>query len=83
MHEHQRRFAATCGFVFDGDLVSGKPWQVAAIAMLMLAATVSRVAMTMQPMSRNAWMATAAFYFLAATAIWTAFLLPVMLRRKG
>lgn len=65
------------------EWINGKPWQVMAIALLMLAAMVSRVAMILQPMSRNAWMATAAFYFLCATAVWAAFLVPVLLKRKG
>jgi len=69
-----------------GDRIStinGKPWQVMAIALLMLAAAVSRAAMALQPMSRGAWMATAAFYFLCATAVWVAFLVPVLLKRRG
>ncbi|MFN2425907.1 MAG: NnrS family protein [Candidatus Binatia bacterium] len=64
------------------DLINGQPWQVGTIAMLMAAATLCRVAMTMQPLHRNAWMATAAFFFLAATVVWALFLVPVLLRRR-
>ncbi|HEY2775303.1 MAG TPA: NnrS family protein, partial [Candidatus Binatia bacterium] len=64
-----------------GDLVSGQPWQVGAIALLMGAALVSRVAMTVQAAHRNAWMATAAVFFLAATAVWMGFLLPIVAGR--
>jgi uncharacterized protein involved in response to NO len=65
-----------------GDLVSGQPWQVGAIALLMVSATVARVAMAVEPMHRDAWMATAAFFFLSATVVWAAFLVPVILRRE-
>ena len=65
------------------DLINGQPWQVGTIALLMVAATLCRVAMTMQPMHRNAWMATASFFFLSATVVWALFLVPVLLRRRS
>ena len=63
------------------DLLNGQPWQVGSLATLMIAATASRVAMTVQPLHRDAWMATAAFFFLSATALWAGFLLPVLRKR--
>lgn len=65
------------------DLLNGQPWQVGLLALLMIAATFSRVAMVVQPLHRDAWMATAAFFFLSATATWAAFLLPVLRMRLG
>lgn len=65
------------------DLIDGQPWQVGTIAMLMGAATLSRIAMTMEPMHRNAWMATASFFFLSATVVWALFLVPVIVRRRN
>jgi len=65
------------------DLINGQPWQVGIIALLMVAATLSRVAMTMQPLHRDAWMATASFFFLSATVVWALFLVPVLLRRRN
>jgi uncharacterized protein involved in response to NO len=64
------------------DLINGRPWQVGVIAILMAAATAARVAMTMQPLHRNAWMATASFFFLSATVVWALFLVPVLLQRR-
>lgn len=64
-----------------GDLINGRPWQVGVLAFLMVAATATRVAMTMQPLHRNAWMATASFFFLAATVVWGILLVPVLVRR--
>ncbi len=64
------------------DLINGRPWQVGAIAMLMAAALGSRVAMAVDLANRNAWMATAAFFFLAATAVWLVLLLPVLASRR-
>jgi uncharacterized protein involved in response to NO len=63
------------------DLLNGNPWPVAAIGVLMVAAMFSRAAMTMQPLHRNAWMATAAVDFLAATVVWGLFLGPVIWKR--
>jgi uncharacterized protein involved in response to NO len=63
------------------DLIHGRPWQVATIAMLLAMATFARIALTMQPEHRNAWMATASFFFLCATVVWALFLVPVLLKR--
>lgn len=60
------------------DLVNGTPWQVGAIALFLVAATAARVAMTVLPMHRDAWMATAAVFFLAATLVWVGFLVPLI-----
>jgi len=66
------------------DLLNGQPWQVAAILGLMIAATVCRVATTVDMVHRNAWMVTAAMFFLAATGVWTVLLVPVLrTRAKG
>jgi uncharacterized protein involved in response to NO len=64
-----------------GDLLNGRPWPIALMALLMVAATVSRVAMTVQPLHREAWMATAVFFFLTATLVWAGFLMPVLRQR--
>lgn len=64
-----------------GDLLNAKPWPVGLLAMLMAAATICRVAMTVQPLHRDAWMATAAVFFLAATGVWLGFLVPVLRTR--
>jgi uncharacterized protein involved in response to NO len=66
-----------------GDLLGGQPWQVGAMGLLMIAATVSRVAMAVAPLHRNAWMATATVFFLAATIVWLMFLLPVLRQRAS
>lgn len=63
------------------DLLNGQPWQVGTLALLMIAATASRVAMAVQPLHRDAWMATAAFFFLSATALWALFLAPLLRSR--
>jgi uncharacterized protein involved in response to NO len=64
------------------DLVNGRPWQIGAIGFLMAAALCSRIEMVLDVAHRNAWMATAAFYFLAATAIWLVLLVPVLWSRR-
>ncbi|MFN2378305.1 MAG: NnrS family protein [Candidatus Binatia bacterium] len=66
----------------QGQLLREKPWQVGAIALLMVAATAARVAMTLDPLHRNSWMATAAFFFLCATGVWCLFLLPPLFARR-
>lgn len=65
------------------DLINGRPWQVGAIGMLMAAALFSRIAMAVDLAHRNSWMATAALFFLAATAIWMVLLVPVLVQRRS
>jgi uncharacterized protein involved in response to NO len=65
------------------DLVNGRPWQTGAIALAMVAAMLCRAAMVLDVGHRNAWMATAAFFFLAATAFWMLLLLPVLAQRRN
>ncbi len=60
------------------DLLRGQPWQVAAIAILMLAATAARAAMTIDAAHRSEWMAIAAVFFLLATFVWASFLVPLL-----
>ena len=61
------------------DLV-GRPWQVAAVGALMLAAVVARFVMEIDRSRFFFWMGAASSFFLAATLVWLAFLLPRMLR---
>lgn len=63
------------------DLLNGQPWPVGLLGVLMMAATACRVAMAVQPLHRDAWMATAAFFFLTATLVWLGFLAPVLAKR--
>jgi uncharacterized protein involved in response to NO len=66
-----------------GDLLNGYPWQTGAIAVSMAAAVLSRAAMVVDYGNRNAWMATAAFFFLSATVFWLVLLVPVLVKRRG
>ncbi len=63
------------------DVINGRPWQVATIALCLLAAMVARAEMAIDPMHRNHWMALAAMFFLAATVVWAVFLIPTMVAR--
>ena len=63
------------------DLMLGRPWQVLVMGILLLAATVPRSLMEIDPRHYSLWLATAALLFLAGTAVWAAFLVPKMLRR--
>lgn len=58
----------------------GSPWQIAAIGALMLAAIAARTLMQVDPARYTLWMGCAAAAFLAATAVWLAFLGPKFLR---
>ena len=60
------------------SVMLGKPWQVAAIGALMCAAMVSRVTMEFDRAHYFAWMGVASGAFLAATLVWTTFILPKM-----
>lgn len=66
-----------CGY---DPMLKGRPWQVAAIAGFTLAAMVARVIMEFDYLHRLHWMACAAVFFLAATGLWAAFLVPKTLR---
>jgi uncharacterized protein involved in response to NO len=65
------------------DLINGRPWQTGAIAVCMAAAVLSRAAMVLDVANRHAWMATAAFFFLSATAFWLILLVPVLSKRRS
>jgi uncharacterized protein involved in response to NO len=65
------------------DLLNGHPWQTGAIAISMLAAMLSRAAMVIDFPNRNAWMATAAVFFLCATVFWLLLIVPVLARRRS
>jgi uncharacterized protein involved in response to NO len=65
------------------DLLNGRPWQTGAIAVSMLAAMLARAAMVVDFGHRNAWMATAAVFFLAATVFWMMLVVPVLAKRRG
>lgn len=71
----------TLGHGGHPDLLRGKPWQVPAITVLMLAAVIPRAAMEFDPQRFFLWMEVAAVLFLAATATWAAFLLPKLFGR--
>lgn len=58
----------------------GRPWQVAAIAVFMLAAMTARAMMEFDYLHRQHWTACAVVLFLAATAVWLEFLVPKMVR---
>jgi uncharacterized protein involved in response to NO len=61
------------------SVMLGRPWQVTAIAALMAAAMAARFAMEFDRARYFTWMVAAAACFVAATAVWAAFLVPKML----
>lgn len=61
----------------------GRPWQVAAIGALVLAAIGARTLMQVDPLRYHLWMGCAAALFLGATSIWAAFLGPKFARPAG
>jgi uncharacterized protein involved in response to NO len=71
----------TLGHGGRSDLMLGKPWQVLAIASLVLAAAAARAGIDFDVVRARAWMAAAAALFLAATTLWGAFLIPKVVRR--
>jgi uncharacterized protein involved in response to NO len=71
----------TLGHGGRSDLMLGRPRPVLAIAALVLLAAGARVTMAFDPERTLLWMAVAASFFLGATAVWGAFLLPTMARR--
>ena len=71
----------TLGHGGHADLMLGKPWQVPAITVLMLAAAIPRAAMEFDPQRFFLWMEVAAVLFLAATATWAIFLIPKLFGR--
>lgn len=72
----------TLGHGGYSELMLGKPWQLAAIGALMLAATIPRAAMEFDPRRFFLWMGCAAFLFLAATLVWAAFLVPKLVNGR-
>jgi uncharacterized protein involved in response to NO len=60
-----------------GKLLSGSPWQVAAVGALVLLAMVARLLMSLAPQHLNVWLGGAAAAFLAATLLWWRFLVPL------
>jgi len=62
------------------SLLKGRPWQVAAIAGFTVAAMAARVMMEFDYLHRLHWMACAAAFFLVATGVWAAFLVPKVIR---
>ena len=71
----------TLGHGGRSDFMLGKPRPVLAIAALTLLAAAARVAMQLDLERTRGWMAAAASLFLAATAVWSWFLVPRMARR--
>jgi uncharacterized protein involved in response to NO len=71
----------TLGHGGRSDLMLGRPRPVLAVAVLTLLAAATRAAMQFDPGRPRLWMAVAASLFLAATAVWGAFLVPKMARR--
>ncbi len=69
------------------DRLAGRPWQVWALAILVLAAVVFRFLAGAQPAHLGLWLAHAASSFLLATAAWAALVLPAIAaagrRRRG
>ncbi len=59
--------------------MAGRPWQVAAMAGLVLAAMVPRALMEFDPSRFFLWLGASASLFLAATIIWVVFLVPKIL----
>lgn len=64
----------TLGHGGRADLQRGRPWQVAAIALLVLGAALARSLMDLDFRRRLLWMAVASGLFLAASLTWAAFL---------
>ena len=69
----------TLGHGGYSDLVTGSPWQVAAIALLVGSATIPRALMDLDPQHFAAWMALASSLFLSGLFVWALFLIPKML----
>jgi uncharacterized protein involved in response to NO len=73
----------TLGHGGYSQLVTGRPWQIAAIAGLVGAAVIPRALMDLDPAHFYLWMALASGSFLCGIAGWAAFLLPKMLAPKA
>jgi uncharacterized protein involved in response to NO len=72
----------TLGHGGYSDLVTGRPWQVAAIAALIGAAVIPRALMDLDPAHFYLWMALASGSFLSGLMVWAVFLIPKMLAPK-
>lgn len=63
--------------------MDGRPWQVAAIATLVGLSVVGRVLVDFDRTHFFLWLGLAATFFLAATCVWAAFLMPKLLGEKS
>ncbi len=63
--------------------MTGRPWQVAAIGALVIAAMVPRALVDFDPARFSLWLGTAALLFLAATVVWASFLVPKLAVRES
>lgn len=71
----------TLGHGGHSELMTGRSWQVAAIAGLVFLAMIPRALMDLDPARFHLWMALASASFLAGLTVWAAFLLPKMVQR--
>jgi uncharacterized protein involved in response to NO len=65
------------------ETMLGNPWQIAAIGVLMALATLARGLMEFDRTHFFHWMAVASTAFLAATALWMLFLVPLIVRARS
>lgn len=65
------------------DEVLGRPVSVVVMAALMVVAAIARAAMELQPAHYRIWMSIAAVMFLAALLVWSAWVAPTWLPRRG
>ena len=72
----------TLGHGGYSELLTSSPWQIAAIAALLVSATIPRALMDLDPARFYFWMGLASASFLSGLVVWAGLLVPKMLHRE-